>query len=362
VLRDYTQDRAAIYSALDHHLTAYPWSLTVGFNPMKLLATSLGTLEQVAKATSGHPGHKNIIWIGKGFPGIDLTGDSIDQQAAQQLTSAVEAVINHLRDARITLYTIDPTPLSSTIQSVSNDASTTGDDDGISAPDPFAGDINFMALAPATGGKAFYSRNDIDRELAESVRYGTEYYTLSYRPPPATTDVARPFRKIRVRFDERGLQANYRQGYYTKTDAPEPVDPRRVQYDLYAAETGTMAYTGFTMAAMRKPGTADTFVVAVLEKQLQWTEDDPAAAAPTQSAKLTLVATALDKKGAMLRRATTELTARRPAAQAATAAADAVARFEIQLPDAPKALKVRFVLRGADGRIGTADIDAHTGR
>ena len=374
VLRDYTLDRSAIFTALDHHLTAYPWHLQVNVNPIRQLATSIGTLEQVVTATSGHPGHKNLIWIGKGFPGIDLTSDALDQQEVAQLTGAVEAAINRLRDGRVTLYTIDPTPLSSTIASTENDASTTGDDDGVSAPDPFAGDINFNSLAPQTGGKAYYSRNDIDRELEQTVRDGSNYYTISYRPPPSSADnmqanTSENFRKIRVRFDQKGLRADYRQGYYSRALENEVVDPRRVQYDLYAAETGTLSYTGFRVEAARKPGTPDTYIVATEEKQLQWIDNAPTnPAAPdnttseadTQSAKITLVATALDKQGKMLRRATAEFTAHRPSSAAKTAAPDAAARFEINLPDTPKTARTRFVLRGADGRIGTFDLDPNS--
>jgi hypothetical protein len=72
VLHDYTQDRTAVLSALDHHLAAYPWNLQRGEGKVRTMVLSLGAIEQVAQATAGHPGHKNLIWVGKGFPGIDL--------------------------------------------------------------------------------------------------------------------------------------------------------------------------------------------------------------------------------------------------------------------------------------------------
>jgi len=83
VIHDYTQDRAEILRALDHHLTHYPWNLERGESKFTTLAKSLGALEQVAEGTRGHPGHKNIIWVGKGFAGINLSSPAISREPSQ---------------------------------------------------------------------------------------------------------------------------------------------------------------------------------------------------------------------------------------------------------------------------------------
>src|ERR1019366_3599223 len=77
VVHDYTQDRAAILSALAHHLTHYPWNMERGESKILNFAKSLGALEQVPEATAGHPGRKNLIWVGKGFPGLNLSSPNI---------------------------------------------------------------------------------------------------------------------------------------------------------------------------------------------------------------------------------------------------------------------------------------------
>ena len=43
---------------------------------------------------------------------------------------------------------------------------------GAPPPGPFDKDASFEALARTTGGKSLYSRNDVDREIGESVRDG----------------------------------------------------------------------------------------------------------------------------------------------------------------------------------------------
>jgi len=41
--------------------------------------------------------------------------------------------------------------------------------------DPFAGDVNFGIFVNQTGGKLFYNRNDIDKEINRSLQVGAEY-------------------------------------------------------------------------------------------------------------------------------------------------------------------------------------------
>ena len=47
--------------------------------------------------------------------------------------------------------------------------------------DPFAGDVNFGLFANETGGKLFYNRNDVDKDIKESEQIGLQYYTLTYQ-------------------------------------------------------------------------------------------------------------------------------------------------------------------------------------
>lgn len=353
VLHDYTQNREEILKALDHHLTHYPWNLERGESKYINFAKSLGALEQVAEGTRGHPGHKNIIWVGKGFPGIDLSSPNLTQGAVAGIQYATQQAVDMLRDSRVTLYTIDPTILSSTIAVTSDaDSIMTGLDGSMdaTAPDPFVGDVNFTGLAKVTGGKSFYSRNDVDREIDESVRDGVNYYTISYHPTNAS-DEEKPYRKIRVNINIAGLRAFYRDGYYANaSDHVSPKDPRTV-YDLQAAEESTMVYTGLTVHAIGKPGGAGTYLVGVPQSELTWSEDGS-----TESAKLRVVAAAVNNKGEVLARATEFVTAHR-SGNAAAPASQNLAKVEIQLQTPPNTHRVRFVVRNeVDGRLGTADI------
>jgi hypothetical protein len=351
VIKDYTQDRSAILSALDRHLTSYPWHLQTGVSPIRQLAQSLGALEQVAEATVGHPGHKNLLWVGHGFPSIDLSSPSLDSNAAAGITTAIQQAVNMLRGSRMTLYTIDPSALSSQIAVRTSDSTPLGEVNGGVGPDPFSTGVQFTALAGATGGKAFYSRNDVDAEIGESARDGVNYYTITYRPT-VSSDAERPYRKIRINFTLPGLRAGYRDGYYTRDEARPALSANRTMYDMDSAAESTLVYTGLTVTAIAKPATGGGYLVGVPQSELLWAEEGD-----SQAAKLTLTAVAVDDKGRILRRVINELTARRRMADANSPAASQLVRLEINVPQAPGAVRIRFIVRGsADGHIGTADL------
>src|ERR1700733_8075608 len=88
VLRDYTQNKDEILSALDHHFSAYPWQAHQGAWIGERYATAFMTLRRVAEAVIGHQGHKNMIWIGRGFParpfGVSLDTDTRVENAVQE--------------------------------------------------------------------------------------------------------------------------------------------------------------------------------------------------------------------------------------------------------------------------------------
>jgi VWFA-related protein len=346
VLTDYTQDRAAILNALKKHLVSYPWELQRSPTRVLQLVKSLGALEQVAQATAGHIGHKNLLWVGHGFPGIDLSNPSIDAASGESIKSAVEQAIDMLRDSRMTLYTIDPTTMSSAVTTtVDDDSGPEGDLD--QGTDPFLGDVNFVALAKATGGKSFFSRNDIDAEVGESARDGLNYYTLAYRPA-IQSDAAQPYRKIRVTFTQPGLHASFRDGYYIRESTKDPTAINRSTYDIDSAIENSMVYTGLDVHAVERPDEPGSYVVGIPQSQLVWKEDGN-----EQSSQITVVAADIDAKGKVLRRVTSELTTRRHADAPHTG----LIRAELNLPHAAGTTHVRFVVYGAgNGRLGSTDL------
>jgi VWFA-related protein len=365
VLVDYTRDRQAVLTALDKHFPQYPWALMQsgkgGPGTAERLAQSLGSLQQIAHATAGHPGRKNLIWVGRGFPAVN-TNESTDKQAAV-IQNAVQQVIDTLRDARVTLTSIDPT-INSTdtvLLETPDDLDAAEDENG---NDPFQGDVNFQLLAPATGGRIYFSRNDVDAEISETLNRADNYYTLSYSPTNRN-DLAQPYRRISVSVDRPGLKASTRNGYYIQTAQPAPPataqDARelraRLAFDLGSAVNSNIAYTGLPLTVSRVPGQADTFVIHVNTQALLW-RDTPNGGS---QAEVTLAVASFNKQNKMLAHAVDERIARLNAQ--AGPAEPAATDFTMTASIPAGATHVRFAVRdAATGKMGTADFDPRQNR
>ncbi len=347
VLRDYTQNKGDILSALDHHFAAYPWQAHQFAWVAERYATAFFTLRRVAEATTGHPGHKNMIWIGRGFPNINLQRFAVDDQ--RRVGTAVQQTVNELRDARVTLYTIDPAGLQV-------DPGTYGEDAAVF--DPFGGEPNFQRLATATGGRNLYGRNDVDAEIGTAVRDGSSFYTLTYRPTDEVRDVNK-FRKIKVTVTNRpDLVVVTRQGYFddrrpARLSADNQVN-RKLASELAGAETSTMVYDGIsvTLAVTSTPGKYNLHLPG---RGLVWTEKTET---EPRKAKLILTVTTFDKKGKILKTDARAIVVKATGDVPPSGRLDRAISMEYQVPPDPKAVRARFVVRvDATGRMGTADAD-----
>jgi VWFA-related protein len=347
VLHDYTQNKDDLLAALNHHFAAYPWQVHQYTWLAERYATAFVTLRRVALATIGHPGHKNMIWIGRGFPNLNMANYPVDTE--RRVDNAVQECVNTLRDARITLYTIDPAGVQIDPQAYGSDSAFT---------DPFGGNYQFAKLATATGGRALYGRNDVDAQIGTAIRDGSSFYTLTYRPTNDSRD-PRKFRRIKVTVDRPGLTVTTREGYYIEygPDKLNPVNPsKRLIADLLSADASTMVYDGVPLSASRLPDSPDHFKIHVAAKGLVWSY---ATATEPRQAEVILVTSIFDKKNKELKRDAKILRVSATEDVPPTGPLERALDIHYRLvPHDPKAVRVRFVVRvAATGRIGTADID-----
>ena len=295
VVHDYTQNKDELLDALEHHLVSYPWQMQQGAWVGERYATAFLTMRRVAEAVRGHPGHKNMIWIGRGFPSLNFA--RITVQTQDHIESAVRSCVMMLRNARITLYTVDPAGL------MVNPEEYGG---GRFANDPFGGNYQFDRMARSTGGGSLYGRNDVDAEIGTAIHDGASFYTLTYRPnnPPAPDD--KKFRKIKVTVDRPDLKVITREGYFPSSP-PAPVDiqnpSRRLQIDLVAAETSTMVYDGVPVSLTPSASEPNAYTVHIDPKGLAWSV--ATGTTPRQTEVILLVAT-FDHKGKELTRVAKE--------------------------------------------------------
>jgi VWFA-related protein len=355
-IHDYTQDRDTLIEIVKKHIPEVPWKLMNGGNggagAAERMAQVLAALEEVAKASTGTPGRKNLIWVGNGFPTADLAG--LDARSAKTIETAIRRCTTQLLAARVTMYTINPTADSSSTV----DAAEPDDFDALAADtgtDPlFGGTAAFANLAPATGGIAFTGRNDLNNVIGEGIAKGQEYYTLSYSPTNHSLDAAK-FRRIRIVMKDPNLRATTRDGYYPVTASDlnpmmaKDVTARQaratLQLDLSTALTTMFAYNGLNVS-VTKAGRSG-WKIDVAEKGIEWSDPDANGAQHTED---TLAAGWYNSKGKLSGHIATEKVAMR-------ANPSNGATYLLTVPAAPDAARLRFVVRDAvSGRMGTVDV------
>jgi VWFA-related protein len=351
VIRDYTESGETIVAALNHHLAAYPWNLGQGKdgrNSVQRLRLSVAALEEVAEATSGHPGRKNVIWVGHGFPGIVL--GSLSPAAKEEIVNGGQRLLDTLHDGRITLYTIDPTALNVDKGFITDpfDLSKWEDANGSY---PLGAEIRFTTLATATGGWAFFSRNDVDRDIETSIRDGANFYTLSYSPANSSDKAVR-FRRISVKVNRPGLVATTRNGYYTDPYNSADVSSRTlVAFDLSTALITNLKYTGIAFTVNHATNAGDNFTLYVDPTHLEWSEPQSG----SLQAHIMVEAGSFGKKGIMLHRIVQE-----KAVSVAASDLNGPSKRLLEVPftaEVPLGIsRIRFVIRDSNnGRLGTVD-------
>ena len=199
----------------------------VSFQTDLRLTYTLNALTSIARALSGYPGRKNLIWISEAFPlsidpNMELTGDTFagTRNYGPQIAEAADSLI----DAQIAMYPIDARGL---VPSSMFDASNSGRDKfgrSMSRPGRMATAISaesaqlqsvhgaMQEMADRTGGRAFYNTNGIDAAIRKSIEDGSTYYTLAYYPENKNWNGK--FRKIHVKVNRSGVKLRYRMGYY----------------------------------------------------------------------------------------------------------------------------------------------------
>lgn len=165
-------------------------------------------VEQAAKL----PGRKMIFWVSPGWP--ILSGPHIDLSYEQQnqIFSSVVGLSTELRQARITLYSVDPL---GTNEGVGRTLYYQDFLKGVSKQSQVnVGDLSLQVLAVQSGGLALAANNDVSQLLEKCMADTEAYYELSF--VPASADHRDEYHNILVQVAKPGLTARTRTGYYAQ--------------------------------------------------------------------------------------------------------------------------------------------------
>jgi VWFA-related protein len=198
---------------------------------------TLAAMKGIARAVSGYPGRKNLIWLSGSFP-INIEpdpGSSDPFRNVRGFEEEIRETSSLLATSRVAAYPVDVRGLQSkgidiaTSQAESQFMTDVAPNNstGVIAPSTnnlnntlmeqttaFVNDrLTMKNIAQQTGGEAFVNTNDLKRVIGRSLEDGSTYYTLAYTPPKE--DEAGGYHRVTVQVPNKNWKLAYRRGYYS---------------------------------------------------------------------------------------------------------------------------------------------------
>lgn len=175
------------------------------------LQLSLNALNSLAGREAHRPGRKLVLWISPGWPLLSGPGVQLDAKEEKQIFSEIVGMSTQLRQAGITLYSIDPHGAEDIgIRTFYYQTFLKG----VTKPSQVQiGNLGLQVLAVQSGGLALNSSNDTASLLKTCIADTDAYYEISFDPPRGEPD---EYHSIQVRVNKAGLTARTRTGYYSQ--------------------------------------------------------------------------------------------------------------------------------------------------
>lgn len=187
--------------------------------------TTMAAFADLARAVSGYPGRKNLLWISEEFPlgvGAQLQYEDLSRPTRFQLSDlpGSREAASLIASAQIAVYPISVLGLEAGGIGPESRGSALGG--VLSQQFTSRQALRFMMeeIADQTGGEAFVGTNDLARAIRRSIEDGSNFYTLAYRPHNQTWNGQ--FRQIRVKLRVSGNSLSYRHGYFAFPNGPSP--------------------------------------------------------------------------------------------------------------------------------------------
>jgi VWFA-related protein len=172
-LQDFTRDRSRLLAAIQAYrpnLPPYPMRQRV--------QVTLAALKNMARRMNGATGRKSILWITGGFPHV------------RAYDRAMEETLKQINDCNVALYPIDARGL------------TVGRPSNLDILDQFA---------QATGGAAYYNRNDVAAAIEEAAEDARATYVVGFYLTEHERD--HRFHELTLAVRRPGATVRCRRGY-----------------------------------------------------------------------------------------------------------------------------------------------------
>ncbi|MGA2356349.1 MAG: VWA domain-containing protein [Terriglobales bacterium] len=183
------------------------------YGAVERVQSSLGTLEKLTAYEAKQPGRKLLIWLSPGWPLISGPRSALSEKDQDTIFHTIVRLSTHLREARVTLYSIDPLGMddAASFQTFYYENFLKGVP---SANKVESGDVALQVIATQSGGQVLSKSNDVAGLIAGCVADAKAYYTLSFAA--AAADHPNEYHNLQIKIDRPGLTARTRTGYYAQ--------------------------------------------------------------------------------------------------------------------------------------------------
>lgn len=250
---------------------------------------TMQALREIAQSVKGYPGRKNLLWVSGSFPFSIQPNIALKDPngVVRDFSPAIRDTTAALSAAQVAIYSIDPVGLGSQRPDSSYTSRLTYGDTPEGGVETISRDMRAEALdsrttmeevATATGGHAFYNRNDIKLAMEHSIDLGSTYYTLAYTP--LNRDYDGKLRHITVKLAHKDAHLAYRREYYASHEGSGLTVADKERDLMVALNPESPALTGIHMkAAVNLPDTNGKTKVRFTIAPGQFMADESAATA-----------------------------------------------------------------------------------
>lgn len=174
----------------------------------EMIEMSLNQLSELAAYEATQPGHKILLMISPGWPLLARAGDQEDLAQRKWVFNSIISFTNGLREADITLYSLDTYELGRTdpfyYQTFLKPVKKT---DGAEYPN-----LGLQVLSAHSGGTVQVTGRDITGELNAAVRDAAASYELIFEGVPG--DGPNEYHALKVKVDHPEATVRTTAGYY----------------------------------------------------------------------------------------------------------------------------------------------------
>jgi VWFA-related protein len=174
---------------------------------------SVKQLEAIAENGAKAPGRKLLIWIGPGWPMLDVPDEGYSRKDQLRYFDAIVELSTKLREAQMALYSVSPqdaTP-DSGLRSQMYRAFLKGVK---AAEQADSGNLALKVLVTQSGGLILGPDNDLAGQVDRCVGEANAFYRISFNPPPAAH--RDEYHELKIAVDKPGLTVRTTSAYYNQ--------------------------------------------------------------------------------------------------------------------------------------------------